>query len=115
MSWLLRTLGLMAVLGVLAPPAGALHGGAIADCGAAGTFTLRVTANGAGFESPGPNAHLLFVEGGTLSVLRVVRNGVLVWDPAAVGREANALTEVTCSFELANGVDLEVTGVFAGR
>lgn len=105
----------MVVLGALAQPAAASHGGAIADCGAAGTFTLRTTETAAGFQSPGPNAHLLFEEGGTLSVLRVYRDGVLVWDPAAVGREANALDEVTCSFELANGVDLEITGIFAGR
>lgn len=115
MSWLLRTFGLLAIIGLLAQPAAALHGGAIADCGDAGTLTVRATPNAAGFESPLFNGVLLFEEGGTLSLMIVSLDGVVAWDDAAVGVTANAVEEVTCSFELANGVDVEATGVHTGH
>jgi hypothetical protein len=103
-----------ATLVVVAQPAAAFHRGATADCGDAGVFTVRATPNGAGFESPSPNSILLFEEGGTLSIRRAVRDGVLVWDSAAVGMAHNNVDEVTCSITLANGVHLVVTGVYTG-
>ena len=93
----------------------ALHGGAIADCGDAGTFVLRTTPNSAGFESPKVGDVLLFEGGGTLSVLVLIINGQVVWDTAAVGMTRNHIKEVTCSFTLANGAPVVVTGVFTGR
>jgi hypothetical protein len=38
--------------------------------------------------------------------------GVVVFDPAATGRAAKAVEEVTCSFTLRNGVFVEITGVY---
>jgi hypothetical protein len=55
---------------------------------------------------------LPFEGGGTLSTLAEYRDGVLDWDPTAVGRARNNLEEVTCSFALANGVELQITGVY---
>jgi hypothetical protein len=37
-----------------APSAGASHAGAIADCGSAGTFTVKATTNSAGFQIANP-------------------------------------------------------------
>jgi hypothetical protein len=108
-------LAAVATVGLLAQPAAALHGGAIADCGNAGTFALRTTPNSADFQSPPVNAVLLFEGGGTLSVLAVSRDGRLVWDSAATGMASNAVEEVTCSFTLANGVHVAITGVFTRR
>jgi hypothetical protein len=100
-----------AALGLLAQPAAANHEGAIVDCGAAGTFTLRTTPTATGFGVPRFTAVLLFQEGGTLSVERAVFDGVVVFEPAAVGIEHSAVDEVTCSFTLRNGVHVEITGV----
>lgn len=112
MARLLRTLTLAAAFGgVLAQPAAAVHEGAIADCGAAGTFTLSTTPTAVGFGAPRFTAVLLFEEGGTLSVERAVFDGVVVFDPAAAGIEHSAVDEVTCSFTLRNGVFVEITGV----
>ena len=99
-------------VGLLAQPAVALHEGAIADCGTTGTFTLHGTPNNAGFQSPPVNSVLQFEGGGTLSIISASEDGVLVWDPAVVGRASNALEEVTCTFTLANGVELEITGIY---
>ena len=99
--------------GALALPAAALHEGAIADCGTAGTFTLRSTPNSGGFSSPPVNSVLRFEGGGTLSIMREYRDGVLDWEPGAgVGIASNNLEEVTCTFTLANGVELAITGVY---
>jgi hypothetical protein len=113
----LAVVGLLALasLGLLVQPAAAFHAGATVNCGTVGTFTVRATPNAADFESPPPNAVLLFDEGGTLSILEVYRNGQLVWNPAHVGRASNNVEEVTCSYTLANGVQLQVTGVFTGH
>ena len=107
---LAAAIGVLALMGLLAQPAAAVHGGAIVD-GPAGTFRLATTDNGAGFQAPPFTAVLRFEEGGTLSVQQAYFNGLLVWDPAAVGRAANSVDEVTCSFTLANGVDVDITGV----
>jgi len=104
----------LAWVGLLAQPAAAFHKGAIADCGDAGTFTLRAQENGAGFEAPPPSGALLFEEGGVLTILKIVRDDVVVFDAAVTGRANNAVEEVTCEFTLANGVEVEITGVFAG-
>jgi hypothetical protein len=62
-----------------------------------------------GFGAPPVNSVLQFDGGGTLSILREYRNGQLVWDPAAVGIVSNNVDEVTCSFTLSNGDELEMT------
>jgi hypothetical protein len=105
----------VASVGLAAESAAANHRGAVADCGIAGTFTVRATPNGAGFESPPFGDVLLFAEGGTLSVLRLSVDGQVTWEAAAVGRARNNVEEVTCSFTLANGVEVQATGVFTGR
>jgi hypothetical protein len=48
------TVGALVVLGTLAQPAGATHAGAIADCGSAGTFTVKAQDNGAGVQVTRP-------------------------------------------------------------
>lgn len=98
-----------------AQPASALHGEAIADCGTAGTFHLRTTPNGAGFESPPWGDVLLFEGGGTLAPLAASRDGQILWDSASGGMAHNNVDEVTCSFTLANGAHVEVTGVFTRK
>jgi hypothetical protein len=110
----IAALVVLASVGLLAQPAAASHENAIVDCGDAGTFTLRTTPGG-GFFWPGPTSVLLFDGGGTLSVLIVFRNDVLLYDDPATGVENNAVEEVTCSFTLANGDELEITGVYTGR
>jgi hypothetical protein len=102
-------------VGLLAQPAAALHNGATANCGTAGTFTIQATPNGAGFESPPFGDALLFEEGGRLSIFVISIDGRVTFDAAEVGMANNHLEEVTCSFTLANGVHVEVTGILAGR
>ena len=65
--------------------------------------TLRATPNAAGFQSPAVFNVLLFEEGGTLTELQARVNGTVTWDAAAVGRTANAVDEVVCSFTIGNG------------
>jgi hypothetical protein len=107
-------LAALALVGVLAQPAAAVHIGAIVDCADAGTFTIRATPNGAGFEAPILGGVLLFEEGGTLIPLEVYRNGVLQWNNAAPGMAVNAVEEITCTFTIASGY-WEVTGAYTGR
>jgi hypothetical protein len=104
----------LASVALSAQPAAALHFGAIAECGTLGTLTLTGTENADGFSSPPVNSVLTFEEGGRLNNLRVYRDGQLIWDPATVGMARNNLEEVTCSFTLANGVELVVTGIYTG-
>jgi hypothetical protein len=111
-----RRLGLAAFLGLvwiglLAQPVAALHDGAIADCGDAGTFTINAQPNGAGFESPKGSDVLLFEEGATFIIYRIVVDGVVTFDVAQVGQAHNALDEVTCTYTLRNGVEIEETGL----
>jgi len=101
-----------ASVGLLAQPAATFHEDATVDCGSTGTFTLKTTPTGEGFGAPRFTAVLLFEGGGTLSVMKASFNGVVVFDPAATGRAANAVEEVTCSFTLRNGVFVEITGVY---
>jgi hypothetical protein len=74
-----------------------------------------VVGLGQGFESPPWGDVLLFQGGGTLSPLVVYIDGEVAWDDASGGLANNAVDEVTCSFELANGVHVEATGVFTRR
>jgi hypothetical protein len=96
-----------------APSAGASHAGAIADCGSAGTFTVKATTNSAGFQSPTPFTAILFEEGGVLTAHQVVVNGELLFTRAVNGAQRNNVTEVTCSFTTGAGDDFIVTGILA--
>jgi hypothetical protein len=91
------TAGALAVL-AFAQPAGASHAGAIADCGSAGTFTVKAQDNSAGFQSPAPDKVVLFEEGGSLTILEFYVNGQLFFSLAQTGRATNNVDEVTCSF-----------------
>jgi hypothetical protein len=92
-----------------APAAGASHAGATADCGTAGTFTIKATTNSADFQSPAPDKLILFEEGGALSVRRLYVNGQLV-----LTRGATVPHEATCTFTLGDGPTLTVIGTIAG-
>jgi hypothetical protein len=99
----LRTIGPFAItalfaLGTFAGSAVASHAGAIANCGTAGTFTVKAANNSAGFQSPLPSSVIVFEEGGVLTVQEISRDGQLLFTRADTGRERNNLTEVTCSF-----------------
>jgi len=103
----------MLAAGLLVQPVAAVHIGATADCGAAGTFTIRAQPNGAGFEAPTLGGVILFKEGGLLTPLLAYRNGAVAWSQAEVGMAANVVDEVTCTFSIASG-DWEITGVLTG-
>jgi hypothetical protein len=79
------------------------------------TFTIRATANSAGFESPNPFNVLVFEEGAVLTAHTVRLNGNLLFSHAVTGRTQNALTEVTCTFTVGPGMGagsvFEVTGI----
>ena len=96
-------------LAVFASPAGASHAGAIANCGTAGTFTVKATTNHADFQSPAPDKLILFEEGGVLTVRRLYVNGQLV-----LTRGATVPHEATCTFTLGDGPTLTVIGTLAG-
>jgi hypothetical protein len=104
-----------ALTGLLAQPVAALHAGAIVDCGSAGTFTIKTATTGAGLQPPGFFDVLVFEEHGTLTVLSLSINGQLRWDVAGVGMLHWNAAGATCSFTLANGDDVEVTGVLTGH
>jgi hypothetical protein len=105
---------MLVVLGTLAGPAIASHAGAIADCGTAGTFTVKAADNSGGFQSPLPTSVIVFEEGGVLTVQRISRDGQLIFSRAETGRAQNSLTEVTC--QIATGSDgvFTVTGILIG-
>jgi hypothetical protein len=105
---------MLVVLGAFAGPALASHAGAIVDCDAAGTFTVKATENSAGFESPFPTSVIVLEEGRVLTVQRISRDGQLIFDRAVTGRAQNNLTEVTC--EIATGFQgvFTVTGILTG-
>jgi hypothetical protein len=96
-----------------APSAGATHAGAIANCGTAGTFTVKATTNSAGFQSPTPFTAILFEEGGVLTAHQVFVNGELLFTRAANGAQKNNVAEVTCSFTIGAGDAFIVTGILA--
>jgi hypothetical protein len=103
----------LGIVGLLAQPAAAVHDGGTLDCGDLGTFTVRATPNGAGFEAPTLGGVILFEEGGRLIPLEVYRNGLLQWNAAAGGLAANAIEETTCSLSILSG-DWVITGVLTG-
>jgi hypothetical protein len=107
--------GATIVLGAFAQPVGASHAGAIADCGSGGTFTVKAHDNGAGFQSPAPDAVLAFEEGGTLTILDFYVNGQLIFSKAETGRANNNQEEVTCSFTSGDGVLFTATGILTAR
>jgi hypothetical protein len=110
------TIGTLVVLGTSAQPAAATHDGAIADCGSAGTFTVKAQDNGAGVQSPDPGKLVLFEQGGALTVFDFYVNGQLVLSLAQTGRAHNNVEEVTCSFRNADPGELfTVTGVLTAR
>ena len=97
------------VLCAFAPSAVASHAGATADCGTAGTFTIKAQPNNAGFQSPAPDKVILFEEGGVLTVRQLYINGELV-----LTRGAAVPNEVTCSFTIGAGATFTVIGTLAG-
>lgn len=92
-----------------ASPAGASHAGATADCGTAGTFTVKATTNSADFQSPAPDKLILFEEGGVLTVRQLYVNGELV-----LTRGATVPHEATCTFTIGAGATFTVIGTIAG-
>jgi hypothetical protein len=66
-------------------------------------FTIRATANSAGFESPNPFRVLVFEEGAVLTAHTVFVNDSLLFSHAVTGRAQNSLTEVTCRFTVGQG------------
>jgi hypothetical protein len=111
------TLGIatLVAVGSVAGPAVASHAGAIANCGSAGTFTVKASENSAGFESPFPTSVILFEEGGVLTVREISRDGQLLFVRAANGREQDSLTEITCSFTTGSDGTFTVTGILNAR
>ena len=104
------------MLGVFAQSAGATHAGATADCGSAGTFTVKAQDNGAGTQSPDPGKVVVFEEGGALTVQRFYVNGQLIFTAAQNGAANNNVTEVTCSFRNADPGELfTVVGVLTAK
>src|SRR5215213_584720 len=102
----------LVILGAFPLPAGATHAGAIADCGSAGTFTVKAQDTGAGVQFPDPGKLVLFEEGGVVTVLEFYVEGQLVWSAARTGRANNNVTEVTCSCRNADPGELfTVVGV----
>jgi hypothetical protein len=104
----------LVTLGVAAP-AVASHAGAIANCGGAGTFTVKAAENSAGFQSPFPTSVIVFQEGGVLTVHEVSRDGQLLFTRADTGREKDNLTEITCSFTTGSDGTFTVTGILTAR
>ena len=96
----------LVILGAFPQLAAATHAGAIADCGGAGTFTVKAQDTGAGVEFPDPGKVVLFEEGGALTVLEFYVEGQLVWSAAQTGRAKNNVTEVTCTFRNADPGEL---------
>ena len=97
------------VFAALAPSAVASHAGATADCGTAGTFTIKATTNMAGFQSPAPDKLILFEEGGVLTVRRLYVEGELV-----LTRGATVPNEATCTFTIGAGLTFTAIGTLAG-
>jgi hypothetical protein len=105
----------LVALGSVVGSAVASHAGAIANCGNAGTFTVKAAENRAGFESPLPTSVIVFEEGGVLTVHEVSRDGQLLFTRADTGRTKDNLTEVTCSFTTGSDGTFTVTGILTAR
>jgi hypothetical protein len=106
----------IALVGLVAQPASAIHHGATIDCGSAGTFTIKTGDTGSSVFKPGfIQVDLLALDGkvvGTLVPFRVSVNGQPV---QLVGDAADALEEhhglATCSFTGSNGDYFVLEGV----
>src|SRR5215203_4458193 len=103
-------IAMLVALGSAAGQAVASHAGAIANCGDAGTFTVKAAENSGGFQSPFPTSVILFEEGGVLTVHEISRDGQLLLTRANTGLNNNNLTEVTCSFTTGSDGTFTVTG-----
>jgi hypothetical protein len=104
--------GVFGAFGAFAQSAGASHAGAIADCGAAGTFTVKATDIPSGFQAPNPGVVTVFEEGGTLAIMEFSVNGELFLSRAETGRAQRSVDEVTCSYTTGDGaLMIEVTGI----
>jgi hypothetical protein len=101
------------MLGVYSQPASAFHAGLTADCGSAGTFTIRATqtAKNPLFQVPTPTSRLLFEEGGGLTVSQLTLNGQVLLDKNETGRANNNVDEVTCTFTDPELGEFGATGV----
>ena len=104
-------IGTLVALGGVAGPALASHAGSIANCGSAGTFTVKAAANSAGFESPFPTSVIVFEEGGVLTVREISRDGQPLLTRADTGRAKDSHTEVTCTFTTDSDGTFTVTGI----
>ena len=107
----------VALLGLMAQPAAAIHSGATMDCGSAGTYTIKTGENGTSVFKPGfIQVDLLADDGkvvGTLVPFRAWVNGEpiqLVTDAMALALEAHHGL-ATCSFTGSNGDFFMLEGV----
>jgi hypothetical protein len=107
-------IAMFGALGTFAAPAVGSHAGAPADCGNAGTFTVKAAENNAGFQSPLPTSVILFEEAGVLTVLETSRDGQPIFSRAETGRTQNNLTEVTCEITTGSDGVFTVTGILTG-
>jgi hypothetical protein len=84
-----------------------------------GEFTIRASANSAGFESPNPFNVLIFEEGAVLTAHTVRLNGNVLFSHAVTGRAQNPLTDITCTFTVGPGMGagsvFDVTGTLNTR
>jgi hypothetical protein len=113
MMLLTVALVMAAMFGVYSQPASAFHLGLTADCGSAGTFTIKATqtAKNPLFQVPTPTSRLLFEEGGGLTVSQLTLNGEVLLDKNETGREMNNVDEVTCTFTDPDLGEFGATGV----
>jgi len=106
----------IALLGLLAQPAAAIHSGATLDCGSAGTFTIKTGENGTSVFKPGFIQVVLLGRDdkvvGTLVPFRASVNGVpipLVSNAAGNLEAHHGLA--TCSFTGSNGERWVLEGI----
>jgi hypothetical protein len=96
----------IALVGLVAQPASAIHHGATIDCGSAGTYTIKTGDNGVSVFKPGFfQVDLLAQDGkvvGTLVPFQVSVNGQPI---QFVGNTPDQLEDrfATCSFTGSNG------------
>jgi hypothetical protein len=89
----------------------ASHAGAEADCGTAGTFTVKATNIPNGLQVPDPGVVTVFEEGGTLAIFEFSVNNELIFSVADTGRAHSVVAETTCSYTTGNGTPITVTGI----
>ena len=106
----------IALLGLLAQPAAAIHSGATLDCGSAGAYTIKTGENGTSVFKPGFIQVVLLGQNdkvvGTLVPFRVSVNGQplqLESHPADALEDDHGLA--TCSFKWSNGDFFVLEGI----